>query len=76
MRHYTCIIQNNLTDLCNHVNNKISHACKSKATSHGNNTFRKNATSHGNSMSYLVETFISTANFGILHVKYLVLPRV
>ena len=24
-----CIIQNNLTDLRNHVNNKISHACKS-----------------------------------------------
>ena len=26
-------------------------------------------------MTRLVENIISTANFGILHVKYLVLPR-
>ena len=29
----------------------------------------KNATYHGNSMTHLVEIFISLANFGILHVK-------
>ena len=58
----------NLTDLCNHVNN-ISRAYKFKIMSY------KNAKSHGNCMSHLmtglVEIFISTANFDILHVKYL-----
>ena len=66
---YTCIIQNNLTD---HVNNKISHVCKFKVTSHRNVTSCENTTSHGNSMSPLVKNFttrlmeiyIFTANFG------------
>ena len=62
LHHYTCIIQNNLNDLCNHVDNKILHVCKSKVTSRGNITSCENAMSHGNSMSHLVEIFISTAN--------------
>ena len=80
MRHYTSIIQNNLTNLHNHVNSKISHACKSKVTSHGNVTSYETAKSRGNSVSRLVEIlqlvscFISMANFGISHAKYLILP--
>ena len=48
-------IQNNLTDLCNHVNNKIFHACKSKVMSCGNVTSCEDAMLHGNSTSHLVE---------------------
>ena len=54
-RHYMCIIQNNLIDLHNHVNNKISHACKSKVTCHGKVMSCKNAMSHENSTSFLLE---------------------
>ena len=66
-----CIIQNNLTDLRNHVNNKISHARKSKVISCGKIMSNKNATacgnSSGNSMTRLVEIFIPATNIGILH---------
>ena len=45
-----------VTDLCNHVNNKISHKCKAKVTSHGRScTSYKNATPGGNSTSHLLE---------------------
>ena len=37
--HYT----KQLTDVRNHVNNKISHVYKSKVTSHGNITSYENA---------------------------------
>ena len=53
--YYTLIIQNNLTDLHNHVNNRIFHACKSKVTSCKKITSYKNAMPHGNSTSHLVE---------------------
>ena len=72
---YTCIIQSNLTDLHNLTNNKISHACKSKVTYHGIVMSCDNATSCGNSMSCLVEIFVSTANFGISYSKHLVSSR-
>ena len=39
----------------NHVNNKISHACKSKVMSLGNVTFHENAMSHQNFTSCLVK---------------------
>ena len=42
MRHYTCIIQINLTYLRASVNNKISHVCKSKVMYHGNAMSRGN----------------------------------
>ena len=63
--HYTCLIQNNLTDLHNHVNNKISHVCKSKVMSSGNVTSCENATLHGNSM------FFSSENSMICSWKFL-----
>ena len=72
---YICIVQNNLTDLRTHVNNKISHACKSKVTSCGNVRSHGNTTSFGNSLSHLVEVIIFMANFGILHTIYCVLPH-
>ena len=71
-----CIIQDNLSDLHAHVNNKISHTFKSKLTSRGNVMFGENAMSRENFTSHLVEIIISTANFGILHTKHLVLPHV
>ena len=60
----------------NHVNNKISHVCKSKVMSLGNVTFRENAMSRQNFTSCLVKiprliSCISMANIGILHAKYL-----
>ena len=55
MHHYTCIIQNNLTDLCTHINNNTSHACKFKVRPRGNVTYHGNAMSHGNSTTRLVE---------------------
>ena len=55
MHHYMCIMQNNMTDLHNHLNNKISHARKSKVTSCGNVMSCKNGSSHGNSISWLAE---------------------
>ena len=44
-------------------------------TSCGNVTSHGNATFHGNSTSHLVK-IVSAENFGILHVKYRVLPHV
>ena len=67
-----CIIQNSLTDLCNHLNNKIFHAYKSKVKSHEKITSYKNVTPCGNSTS-VVKIYISMINIGILHMKYLVL---
>ena len=74
MCRYICIIQNNLTNLHNYVNNKILHAGKSIVMSHRKIVSYKNAMPHGNSMSRLMEIFISMANISILHMKYLVLP--
>ena len=56
MCSYTCIIQNDLTDLCILVNNKISQVCKSEVTSHGNVMSHENATSHENAKSHTIVT--------------------
>ena len=73
-----------ITDLCNNVNSKTFHACKSKFMSCGNVTSCKNITSQRNStsciveicMSYLVKIFNFMANIGILYLKCLELPHV
>ena len=69
-----CYMQNNSTDLYTCVNSKISHVCKSNIMSHGNVLSCGNATSHENSTSHLMEIIISMVKFGILYVKYCVLP--
>ena len=51
---YMYTIQNNLTDLRNQINNKISHVCKSKVMSYGNVMSCENVTSYGNSISCLM----------------------
>ena len=65
MHCYMCIMQNNLTDLCAHVNNKISHMCKSKAhllwKCYGlwkcHISWKFQVSSSGNSMICLIETY-------------------
>ena len=80
MHHYTYIIQSNLTDLHTCVNNKFFHACKCKVISCGNVTSHENAMSCGSATSgnsiMVSWKIISLANFGILHVKYRMLPHV